>query len=436
MRLRTFVSPVTLALLTLLTTSVACSKDPEPTTSGPTTVDFGTLVANDGDLQGTGQDNLNAALLAVEQINAAGGVLGKPLTLAVENDKTDVDAARAGYTRLIEKKVAAVIGPSSSSQVIALAELIAASRTLTIGRTSTSPLLNTIADDDFFFRVAPSDLFQAKVLAPLILDAKVERLCMVHREDTYGTRLSEAVTAELTALGSTIPIVKSSFNPKTGQLDSVLSKCDALRCSASDGGAAADCVEDAKIGLLMMTYVSDGAAILRAAPDWSASRQRVFFSDGARDNELVKLGLPPGQLDGAVGTIPSGPDPESAKGDLFEAFRVAYRDKYGTIAPAFSQNAFEAVYVAATAVELAGTTEGGAVRDAVRGANTPGGVVVRAGNWKEIRETIAQKQPIDLRGVTGDANFDANGDLVPPYYYRVWRINDGESKTLSFQEVK
>jgi branched-chain amino acid transport system substrate-binding protein len=426
------------AFLVVLHVPTACS-DEEPSASATTPIEIGSLVAQTGDLSGSGKDNTEAAALAVEQINQAGGVLGRKLRLVVEDDKTTVEGARTGYTNLIAKKVAVVVGPSSSAQVAGVADLIAASRTLTIGRTSTSPLLTTIADDDFFFRIAPSDEFQAKVVAKLVKNAGLERLCVVHREDTYGGRLADALVAELGPSGPVV--VRSAYNPSLKDLSFVLPKCDALRCSAAADGGAPDggttgCSDDAKVGLVMITFITDGKAILDSAPDWSASKQRLFFTDGARDVELVKLGLPEDRLEGARGTIPAGPALETPEGQPLAAYRAAFQARYGAPAPAFAQNAFEAVYVAATAIEIAGTTDGLAVRDAVRKTSTPGGVKVSAGNWQEIRDAIAKKQSIDYRGVSGEVDFDQNGDVKPPYYYRVWRIDRGQSITDAIEVVQ
>jgi len=417
---------------------VACSSDEATPASSTETIDIGSLVALSGDLQGTGQDNTDAANLAVEQINSAGGVLGRPVRLLVEDDHTTVDGARTGYTNLLAQKVTAVVGPSSSAQVVGIADLIASSRTLTIGRTSTSPLLSSIADQDFFFRIAPSDQFQAKVLARLVKNASLSKLCVVHREDTYGSRLADALGAEL---AGSLDITRVPYNPSEKDLSKVLGGCDALlSCGdGADGGApdGGTCSppDNAKVGLVMITFVTDGKAILSSAPGWSASKQRFFFTDGARDTELLKLGLPADKLQGAVGTIPSGPDPASPEGEILAAYRNAYQTRFGIAAPPFSQNAFDAVYAIASAIELAGTTDTVLVRDAVRRANTKGGTPALAGKWADIRAAIARKEGIDLRGASGELDFDSNGDVSPPYYYRVWRIDQGDSLTDSIEKV-
>ncbi len=413
--------------------SMGCPSNAETVESD--VLELGTTVALTGDLAGTGKDNADAAKLAVDQINANGGVLGRPIRLIVEDDRTTVDGARAAFDRLVGRRVPVIIGPSSSSQVIGVADLIASSRTLTIGRTSTSPLITTLPDDDFFFRVAPSDTFQGRLLAKLIHEAGVQRLCIIHREDTYGEQLASVVTREL---GPTVDIVRSSYNPANKDLSSVLPACNRLLCSQADGGisdAGAPCPADAQTGLLMLTYVSDGASILASANGWSASKQHFFFADGSRDNELVRLGLPGGLLEGARGTLPSGPDPASAEGAVLLAYQNAFLTRYGTPAPAFSETAFEAVYVAATAIELAGAASGEAARDAVRRLGDPAGTAVSAGDWKGIRDAIRTRRPIRYRGVTGDARFDENGDIEPPYYYRVWRIKNGASATEKIEKV-
>lgn len=428
-------SPTMIARTALVASAVvvACSSDTTPTASGDA-IDLGSLVALSGDLQGTGQDNNDAANLAVEQINAAGGVLGgRRLRLIVEDDKTTVDGAREGYTRLLEKKVTAIVGPSSSAQVVGISDLIAASSTLTIGRTSTSPLLSTIADNDFFFRIAPGDQFQARVLSRLIKNAGVTRLCIAHREDTYGSRLADELEANL---GSEIERIRAKYNPSSQDLTKVLGQCDPYLCAAGgDAGVGGPC-DSSKVGLVMITFVTDGKAVLDGAPSWTATKQHFFFTDGARDTELLKLGLPPATLQGAQGTIPAGPDPAKPEGDLITSYRAAYKTRFGNDPPAFSQNAFDAVYAIASAIQIAGTTDRVAIRDALRRTSTDGGAPVSVGKWAEVRAAIDAKKAIDLRGASGGIDFDNAGDVKPPYYYRVWRIDKGESVTDSIETVE
>jgi ABC-type branched-subunit amino acid transport system substrate-binding protein len=412
---------------------MGCPTNGTSPTSPVGDLEIGTAVALTGDLAGTGKDNTDAANLAVEQINEQGGVLGgRKLKLVVEDDRTTVDGARAAFTSLIARHVPVVIGPSSSKQVREVADLIAASRTLTIGRTSTSTLLTTLADNDYFFRVAPSDVFQGKLLARLVQASNVDRVCIVHRKDTYGTPLADAVIA---GLAPTLDIVRSSYGDTEKDLSKVLAPCNRLLCSKASPDAGTSCSADAKVALLMVTYVADGAKILASGDGWSASKQHFFFSDGSRDNELVGLGLPRDQLDGAQGTLPSGPDPTSKPGAQLLAYQNAFRARYHAPAPAFSETAFEAVYLAAAAIELAGKTSSEAARDALRQLANPEGVPVFAGDWKGIREAIQAGHPLRYSGVMGPAAFDANGDRLPPYYYRIWRIEQGSSITSKIETV-
>lgn len=426
-RILAFAVPALTAIATAIAGFACSSDEPAPTDGSP--LEIGTLVALSGDLSGTGTDNRDAQNLAVEQINAAGGVMGRPLRFLVEDDQTTTEGARAGYTSLIARKVAVIIGPSSSSQIVSIGDLIANSATPTIGRTSTSPLLTDLADGDFFFRVTPSDLYQAPVISKLVASSGVTRLCVANRDDTYGTRLSEEVIAKLP---KSISVTRASYNPNIQDLSNVLEPCAPLLCATADGGAPCD---DAQVGLLMITYVNDGLSILGGAKGWSGKKQKLFFTDGARDTELVKRGLGD-VLEGARGTHPSGPDPTTAEGALLAEYRSAFLSRYGSDAPVFSENAFDAVYLAAAALEIAGPgANGAAIRDALRKTSTPGGTVVRAGKWAEIRDAIRSGKPIDYQGVTGDAAFDDHGDLKPPYYFRVWRIENGLSITDQIVKV-
>jgi branched-chain amino acid transport system substrate-binding protein len=423
-------------LFSLVLSDVAC-KSGEAPASSTQAVEIGVLVALSGALAGTGKDNSDAANLAVEQIKAAGGVLGRPLKLIVEDERTTPEAARVGYSNLVARKVPVIIGPSSSSQVVAVADLIAASQTLTIGRTCTSTVITSLADNDYFFRLAPSDVYQGKVIARTLADAGVDRVCLVHRDDTYGTRLADNIASNLS---SAITVVRSAYNPNDKDLSGVMPKCEALTCKSAGGGSdagadgGAPCtLDDAKLGVVFITFRDDGESILRDAQRsglWSAKKQKMFVSDGFRDTEIVRLGLPSDFVDGMHGTTPWGPDPATPEGERFRAYQNAFAARYGVDAPPFTQGAYDAVFLAAAAIELSkSTSPGPAVRDALRKLNDPAGVPVSSGNWKEIRQAIAENKPINYRGVTGNVDFDENGDVLPPHYYRYWRIEAGSSVT-------
>ena len=106
----------------------------------------------------------NGVALAVEMRNQAGGVNGRPVEMIVEDDKQDVEAAKAATGRLIARKVDAIVGPMTSSIAMAIVPLANEAKVVVMSPTVTTTALSGI--DDHFLRVAASTSeYAAKVAA-------------------------------------------------------------------------------------------------------------------------------------------------------------------------------------------------------------------------------------------------------------------------------
>lgn len=421
------------ALSAALVLSGACSDDPTPVAAP---LEIGTLTSVSGDLASLGQEFSDATSLAIEDINAHGGVLDRPLKLLVEDDATTPDGARAGYAKLRAAKMPVILGPTTSAQVDAVIDLVASGNTLTIGRTTTADQLTNLPDNGFFYRLAPADSFQTRVLAQEVIDAGIEHLCLVHRKDIYGNNLAVSVQRALTASGKQVAVTVSDYNPQLS-LSGIMAKCSALVCppntgdaGAGDAGGGGSCNAPApeKVGLMLIAYIEDGALILDDAQSlgWSAKKQHFMMSDGAYDRSLLTRVKDVTNLEGAIGTSPSGPDPETAEGAPLKEFVRRYKARFGREPSIFVENAYDSMYAAAIAMEISGSSEAGpAIRDAMTKVSVPGGKKVHAGDWNAIRTAIRAGEAIDFEGASGNVDFDENGDVKPPYNYIVWKVQDG-----------
>src|SRR6516162_5889638 len=128
--------------------------------------EFGSLTGDNASF-GTSQDN--GVKMAVEEINAAGGVLGKKIDLIVEDNMT-----RQGETTTIARKlisqdhVAAIIGEVASSKSLEAAPICQASKIPQIATAATNPRVTQVGD--YIFRVCFTDDFQAVVIARFVLE--------------------------------------------------------------------------------------------------------------------------------------------------------------------------------------------------------------------------------------------------------------------------
>jgi len=138
-----------------------------PTTPAKPALRIGVLLSITGDLSQYGPGDTKGAQLAQEQINAAGGVLGQPITLVTEDDQTLALAASGATTKLINQNhVNVIIGAQFSGGTIPSISIAKAAGVPMMSPSATSPALsNQTLTGGYFFRTAPSDALQGVVAA-------------------------------------------------------------------------------------------------------------------------------------------------------------------------------------------------------------------------------------------------------------------------------
>jgi len=134
------------------------------------TIKIGANLEMTGNNATFGKSASNGALLAIKQINAKGGVLGKQLTLVVADNKSEAAEAANSMQKLItQDKVVAVIAPIASSSVMAGAQVNQDNKVLAISPTASNPKVTvdpaTNKVREFMFRAAFIDPFQGSVMA-------------------------------------------------------------------------------------------------------------------------------------------------------------------------------------------------------------------------------------------------------------------------------
>jgi len=160
---------------------------------------LGLLLPETGFLSEQGKPIIAGAHYAVKEINAAGGVLGKPLTSDLVNDGSTIDkTAKAGAEKLVGDGVSAIVGPAASGTAANdVLPVTMKAGVVIISPSATSASLSTIPSHGLFFRTAPSDILQSQALADVITRTGAQRVYIVARNDTYGLPFAKTVTADL-----------------------------------------------------------------------------------------------------------------------------------------------------------------------------------------------------------------------------------------------
>jgi ABC-type branched-subunit amino acid transport system substrate-binding protein len=368
---------------------------------------LGALMPMTGDLQAYGQTSLNGIELAAKEINDAGGVLGQDMEIELGDTQTNPQSGIDAAKQLVSiNGVSGIVGALSSGVTIPVAESVTSKEGVPqISGASTSPVITGLDDNDFMFRTVPSDAFQGRALAEVVADDGMSSVSILYVNNDYGEGLADSFSAAFENNGGTVD-ERIAYEKGNASYRGELS-------NAAGGGAEA---------LVLIGYPESGVTILRQALE-GGHFDRFVFTDGMKAPEIIdSVGAE--VLEGSFGTAPEAlTDTDSA-----QHFRSAYEGEYGEVPPKpFIDTAYDATWVLALAAQAAGSTDGVAVRDALRDVANPPGEQILPGDWKKAMELLADGEDINYSGASGSVNFDDNGDVSGTFAH--WVIRDGKIMT-------
>jgi branched-chain amino acid transport system substrate-binding protein len=357
-------------------------------------VKIGAVLGLTGGLAAYAPAIVDAAQLAVKHVNDNGGVLdGRQLRLMVVDDQTNpqvsVDAAR----RLVSAEgVVAIIGPLGSGQVLAVAPSVTIPNGVPhLAPTATSPKLTTLDDKDFVFRTVASDAFAGVVLADVVQKRGLKTVALMFQNNDYGVGLADSFRTAFKKKGGTITS-DAAFEPKKPSYRSELA-------TAGRGNPEA---------LVLIAYPADGGnTILRQSLEGGFFK-RFVLTDGMRDQSVLnEIGAK--NLEGSFGVAPEAAGDTEALKRFQEAFKEASQRPVDSL---FIRETYDALMLAALAIEKAGSTDRAKIRDALRPMATPPGETVLPNEWKKAKQLIREGKDVDYIGAAGPHNFDEAGDVA------------------------
>ncbi|MET0763231.1 MAG: ABC transporter substrate-binding protein [Blastococcus sp.] len=198
---------------------------PTPATSGAPLV-VGTLLPLTGDLAFLGPPEVAGAKLAIQDINAAGGVFGQPVQL-IEGDSGDASTDTATQTadRLLQSGVNVVVGAASSTVSLTVIDRITGAGVMQLSPANTSDQFTDYNDNGLYFRTAPPDVLQARALADLIGEDGNNTVAILARNDAYGTGLADNTQQNLLDQGlAEDDVINVTYDPTAANFDAEIQK--------------------------------------------------------------------------------------------------------------------------------------------------------------------------------------------------------------------
>lgn len=366
LHLRGVFLPATIFLLAL---AFSCSRQPDVTPA----VDRSTInIGYFGDLSGPtfnfGQSAFNGLLMAVNQINQAGGINSRKLDVVIENDRgSPEEAARLAAKLIDQDSVIAIVAGGTSGNSLAAAPKAQASGVPMISPSSTDPAVTQVGN--YIFRACFVDSFQGEVMASFAVNTlKAQKAAILFDFNSqYGRGLTEYFELSFAKLGGRI-VNKQSYTQGDADFKGQLSS---IRSAEPDV-------------IYIPGYYGDVAIIVKQARMIGLT-QPLLGGDGWDAPELWQLGGD--ALNGSyISTHYSVDDPSPA----IQAFVEGYKQRYGNLAPdAHAALAYDATLLLVDAITRAGSTDGA-----------------------KLREALAQTK--GFPGVTGVISMDANRNAVKP----------------------
>jgi branched-chain amino acid transport system substrate-binding protein len=356
----------------------------------------------------------NAAQLAIDEINAAGGVLGKNLELVKVNYDT-VAAVPEAITQLLDaNQVVGIVGPTGSGSVVNAATVSVPRETLLISPVATSSSVTALQDNDLVWRTPLRDDWQGKVAAEFAYYTLGKRSAnIIHSLSPYGQSIGTFFKTAFEELGGKVNTVVTYPNTDYATYDFTTDVRDVFANSPEFVFLGSDGNDGTKI---LNTAGTEG--FFNATP-----RPQVMGPDGMAGSKTLPPFVPSDVAEGFVATSPWAEH---------SGFAATYLKRYQTEPHAFAGHMYDAIYLIAYATLEAQTVVSKDVAPHLRTVSA-GGTVVGVNEFARGKALIEGGGDIDYDGASGKIAFDAAGDVTSGNY-RVLRVVKGGWRHITSAE--
>jgi branched-chain amino acid transport system substrate-binding protein len=423
--------------------AAACSSSssgPPPVNQQATdTIPIGAVISLTGTLNYLGLPEQLAVKVALSQVNAVGGVLGKNLALTVIDDATDPNTSQNAYNSLNnQQRPVAFIGPTGSPAAVVVQAIAFQNQIIDITPSASTPILTDAqpSHDRYMFRTAASHDLQAKALAKWMAagppgggPATCTKPAVIYQDDAFGAPMAAAFQkyfpANVSTDGGITPGVVLIKVPATAQ-GSYKPQVDQV-------------INDPSINCqLLILFQALGKQYV---VDWinETSGQPTHAFD-----KFLTLGCNALQVDTFIAATRQNPaDPKSPSfaenmytlnfdtnpqtpefGDFKNLFTAQNPLQQGQadISP-YTANTYDAVILIALAIQQAGGTDDKVkLRDALFDVSRDGTSFGPA-QVADALAAIRDGKNIDYQGASGNVDFDDNGDVLQDFV--VFKIQQG-----------
>lgn len=312
--------------------------------------------------------------LAVDEINAAGGINGMQIRYLFEDDESDAEKAISAYNKLMDDGMQVLMGTVTSDPCIAVTDESSRDGILQI---TPSGSAEACTQYDNCFRICFTDPLQGRSMANYMYEEGLRKVAIIYDvASDYSSGIYEAFVDEFEALGGEI-VAAESFT--SGDVDF---KTQLTKIKATDAEA-----------LFLPIYYTEVAYIVNQAVN--VGLDLPYYGCDGWDGVINQLEGDTTNIEGAIYLTPFVANSED---EIVQNFVANYREAFGAEPDQFAADAYDAIYTIKAAIEQAGSMDNDAI--------------------------IAAMTEITVSGVTGEMTFSEDGE--PNKAARVAVIQDGQ----------
>lgn len=332
-----------------------------------------------------------AVTLAVSDINAAGGVNGKPVELLpADSGDASSTTAETSFADLVKKGADVIIGPTSSVLASRLIPKVVSAGVTMISPAATFPDLTTARDDGLFFRTIPPFDAQGDALAQAVSAKGPVKAALVYVADDLSKSIVEPLRAAIARSGSTLAVAQE------------------IPTDAKDFSAQIAAVVAAKPDVVILssaysTFDLTKALITQLIAAGFSGAKLWLTTQNTGDYSQA---FPNGTLAGVNGII-EGVQPT-------DAFIGRLKSIDGTLSTfSYAPEAYDATILAALAATVAGDDSGRAISRSLRDVSRVG---IKCTSYSECLAVHSAGDDVDYDGLSGEISLTSNGDPTRSHF--------------------
>ena len=313
-------------------------------------IKMGAIYPLTGSVAYNGQSKQHGAKIAEEEINAKGGILGRPIQMVIEDGQCKpADSVNAAEKLIVKDKIPVIAGAFCSGATAAVIPVIERYKVPFVSGVSSNPALTT-ERKEFFFRACPHEGMYVPSMCKLMVEnMKAKNMAFLAVNDDWGRGTTKTFTAGVEKAGGKVVTIEYFEHGETN-FAPLLTKIK---------GLAAD-------GIFIVAETQDGAMLMRQYKEMGV-KAMVFGVGSLATDTFAKLAGPASE-----GIYVMAPYVPSVPGMRNEEFVKKYRSRAKEDPDKYSLAGYDVVYIIAQAIERAKSTEPAKIREALEKTNYDG----------------------------------------------------------------